>query len=91
MAQNELIRDEDGTFLGGNGGSIISRAEVFSSNSFFGIQYSDPINRPANQSFWCVLVKFGVSVCCCRVRFCPKVVLHVIFAMHTSGTDILLL
>jgi len=50
--QHVLIRDEDGTFLGGNGGAIISRAELFSSNSFFGMPYSDPVNRPSNQSFW---------------------------------------
>jgi hypothetical protein len=51
-AQNAFIRDEDGTFLGGDGGAILARAEVFSSNSFFGIPYSDPINSPPDVPFW---------------------------------------
>jgi hypothetical protein len=51
-AQNAFIRDEDGTFLGGDGGAILARAEVFSSNSFFGIPYTDPVNRPADVPFW---------------------------------------
>jgi hypothetical protein len=51
-SQHALIRDEDGTFLGGNGGSILSRAELFSDNSFFGQPYSDPVNKPVNTSFW---------------------------------------
>jgi hypothetical protein len=50
--QHALIRDDDGTFLGGNGGSILSRAEVFSGNSFFGLPYKDAINQPGNNSFW---------------------------------------
>jgi hypothetical protein len=50
--QHGLIRDEDGTLLGGNGGAIISRAELFSANSFFGLPYNDPVNKPYNVSFW---------------------------------------
>jgi hypothetical protein len=47
-----LIRDEDGTFIGASGGgSIISRAELFSENSFFGSPYNDLINTP-NTEFW---------------------------------------
>jgi hypothetical protein len=50
--QHALIRDEDGTFLGSpEAGAIISRAEVFSENSFFGLPYNDPVNRP-NATFW---------------------------------------
>jgi hypothetical protein len=52
VVQHALVRDEDGTFLGGNGGSILSRAELFSANSFFGLPYKDGVNRPANTSFW---------------------------------------
>jgi hypothetical protein len=52
FGQHALIRDEDGTFLGNSGGgSIISRAEAFSENSFFGLPYNDPVNRP-NTTFW---------------------------------------
>ena len=50
--QNAMLRDEDGSFLGGNGGAVVARADVFSPNSFFGIPYNDPINRPANLAFW---------------------------------------
>jgi hypothetical protein len=53
-AQHSLIRDEDGTFSGGwpGKGSILSRAEFFSANSFFGIAYKDPVNIPTGKSFW---------------------------------------
>jgi hypothetical protein len=50
--QNAFIRDEDGTFLGGEGGAVLARAELFSNNSFFGIPYADPVNRPPDQPFW---------------------------------------
>ncbi len=46
------MRDEDGTFLGGDGGSVLARAEMFSANSFFGLPYRDPVNRPTNATFW---------------------------------------
>ncbi len=46
------MRDEDGTFLGEKGGSVLSRAELFSANSFFGLPYNDQVNRPANSTFW---------------------------------------
>jgi hypothetical protein len=47
-----LIRDEDGTFFGDSvGGSIISRADLFSENSFFGNPYNDLINKP-DAAFW---------------------------------------
>ncbi len=50
--QHGLVRDEDGTFLGGDGGSVLSRADIFSANSFFGLPYKDPVNRPSNATFW---------------------------------------
>ena len=52
FVQHGLIRDEDGTFFGDSGGgSILSRADMFSENSFFGNPYDDLINKP-DTSFW---------------------------------------
>ena len=51
VLQHALIRDEDGTFVGGSGGSILARSEVFSEGSGFGFKYIAPINIP-EEPWW---------------------------------------
>ncbi|KAJ1475672.1 hypothetical protein T484DRAFT_1827474 [Baffinella frigidus] len=49
--KHNLIRDVDGTLIGGSGGTILPEAEHFSSKSFFGLPYKDGINF-GGQPFW---------------------------------------
>ncbi len=37
-----IVIDEDGTLIGGSGGSVVARAELFSANSYFGVPYQSP-------------------------------------------------
>ena len=40
-----IVHDLDGSVLGGSGGVMFSRAELFSANSFFGLPFKDPANH----------------------------------------------
>ena len=44
--RHTLIRDADGSLVGGPGGAVLPRAELFSDNSFFGVEYKDGVNVP---------------------------------------------
>ena len=46
-----LIGDEDGTFIGGFGGSILPRADKFSEGSFFGLPFKDDVNKAYMSAF----------------------------------------
>jgi len=48
--KNAVIIDEDGTLVGGSGGAILPRAEKFSEGSFFGLPFTDTVNKPYMQS-----------------------------------------
>jgi len=48
--KNAVIIDEDGTLVGGSGGAILPRAEKFSEGSFFGLPFTDTVNKPYMKS-----------------------------------------
>jgi len=53
--RNSLVRDEDGTLLLGGSStysSVVSRAEEFNSNNFFGLEYGHPMNKPTDRQYW---------------------------------------